>query len=212
MTKEKTKNSIHNKTVLKAGYLAITVNLFLAVFKIAVGAISGSLAVMSDAIHGLIDTLSGIIVVISEKLGASKKFSKDHEKIEHIGALLIAAIIIIIGIHIFAESIEKLITPEEVEYSAPVIIVLIGSVVAKLLLGRYLKTTGTKVKSDTLIASSVETINDSIISGAVLISALIYLIWHINLEAYISIIISIIIIIKFGLELIFPKFLHHHHH
>ena len=195
MTKEKSQNSVHNKTVLKAGYLAIVVNLLLAVFKIVVGAISGSLAVMSDAIHGLIDTLSGIIVVISEKLGASKKFSKDHEKIEHIGALLIAAIIIIVGIHIFAESIEKLITPEEVEYSAPVIIVLISSVVAKLLLGRYLKTTGTKVKSDTLIASSVETI---------------YLIWHINLEAYISIIISVIII-KFGLELIFPKIFKHHH-
>lgn len=211
MTKEKTKNSVHNKTVLKAGYLAIAVNLLLAVFKIAVGTISSSLAVMSDAIHGLIDTLSGIIVVVSEKLGTSKKFNKDHEKIEHIGALLIAAIIIIVGVHIFVESIEKLITPEEVEYTAPVIIVLIGSVIAKLLLGRYLKITGAKVKSDTLIASSVETINDSIISGAVLISALIYLIWHINLEAYISIIISVVII-KLGLELIFPKFFHHHHH
>jgi cation diffusion facilitator family transporter len=209
--KEKTKNSVHSKAVLKAGYLAIVVNLLLAIFKIAVGTISGSLAVMSDAIHGLIDTFSGIIVVVSEKLGASKKFNRDHEKIEHIGALLIATIIIIVGVHIFIESIEKFIAPEEVEYTTPVIIVLIGSVVAKLLLGRYLKTTGTKVKSDTLIASSVETINDSIISGAVLFSALIYLIWHINLEAYISVIISIIII-KLGLELIFPKFFHHHHH
>jgi cation diffusion facilitator family transporter len=209
--KEKTKNSVHSKAVLKAGYLAIVVNLLLAIFKIAVGTISGSLAVMSDAIHGLIDTFSGIIVVVSEKLGASKKFNRDHEKIEHIGALLIATIIIIVGVHIFIESIEKFIAPEEVEYTTPVIIVLNGSVVAKLLLGRYLKTTGTKVKSDTLIASSVETINDSIISGAVLFSALIYLIWHINLEAYISVIISIIII-KLGLELIFPKFFHHHHH
>ena len=209
MTKEKSPNSIHNKTVLKAGYLAIAINLLLAVFKIIVGAISGSLAVMSDAIHGLIDTFSGIIVVVSEKLGASKKFNRDHEKIEHIGALLIATIIIIVGVHIFIESIEKLIAPEEVEYTTPVIIVLICSVVAKLLLGRYLKATGTKVRSDTLIASSVETINDSIISGAVLLSALIYLIWHINLEAYISIIISAIIV-KLGLELIFPKFHHHH--
>ena len=210
MTKEKSQNSTHNKTVLKAGYIAIGINLLLAVFKVLVGAISGSLAVMSDAIHGLIDTLSGIIVVISEKLGDSKKFSQDHEKIEHIGALLIAGIIIIVGIHIFVESIEKIITPEEVEYSAPVVIVLVGSIIAKLLLGRYLKNTGTKVKSDTLIASSVETINDSIISGAVLLSALVYTIWNVNIEAYISIIISVIIL-KFGLELVFPNFFHHRH-
>ena len=210
MTKGKSQNSIHNKTVIKAGFIAITVNLLLAVFKVVIGAVSNSLAITSDAVHGLIDTLSGIIVIVSEKLGSSKKFTKNHEKIEHSGAILIAIIIIFVGIHIFAESIEKIIKPEEVEYSAPIIIVLIGSIIAKFVLGRYLKTTGTKVKSDTLIASSVETINDSIISGAVLISALIYLIWHINLEAYISIIISVIII-KFGLELIFPKFFKHHH-
>ena len=211
MVKEKFTNSTHNKTVLKAGYIAIAVNLLLAVFKIAVGAISGSLAVMSDAIHGLVDTLSGIIVIVSEKLGSSKKFHKSHEEIEHIGAIIIAVIILAVGVHIIIESFEKLITPEEVEYSAPVIIVLIASIIGKLLLGRYLKNTGEKVKSDTLIASSVETINDSIISGAVLLSALIYLIWHIDIEAYISLIISFIII-KLGLELIFPKFFKHHHH
>lgn len=207
MTKPET---THNHTVIKAGSIAIFVNLSLAVFKVIVGLISNSLAIMSDAIHGLIDTASGIIVIISEKLSTSKKFHKSHEEIEHIGALLIAIIIIIVGIHIFIESIEKIIDPEEVEYSVPVIIVLIGSIIAKLLLGRYLKHTGKKVKSDTLVASSVETLNDSIISAAVLISAIIYLIWHVDIEAYVSIIISIIII-QFGLGLIFPKLNHHHH-
>lgn len=201
----------HSKTVVKAGTIAIFINLLLAVFKIAIGALSNSLAIMSDALHGLIDTLSGIIVIVSEKLGTSKKFHKDHEKIERIGAIIIAVIILIVGIHIIIESIEKLTHPEEVEYSAPVIIVLIGSVVAKLLLGRYLRHTGQQVNSDTLIASSVETINDSIISATVLLSAFIYLIWQKDIEAYISLIISFIII-KLGLELIFPKFFHHHHH
>ena len=200
----------HNRTVIKAGSIAIFVNLLLAVFKVIVGLISNSLAIMSDAIHGLIDTTSGIIVIISEKLGTSKKFHKSHEEIEHIGALLIAIIIIIVSIHILIESIEKIIDPEEVEYSVPVIIVLIGSIIAKLLLGRYLKHPGKKVKSDTLVASSVETLHDSIISTAVLISAIIYLIWHVDIEAYVSIIISIIII-QFGLGLIFPKLNHHHH-
>lgn len=202
--------AFHQKTVLKAGTIAIMTNLLLAIFKIIIGTISNSLAVISDATHGLIDTISGIIVIISEKLGSSHKFNKNHEKIEHIGALLIATIIIIVGIHIFIESIEKIITPEDVEYPAPVIIVLIISIVSKLLLGRYLRITGTKVQSDTLIASSVETINDSIISGTVLLSALIYLIWHINVESYISIIISIIIL-KLGLGLIFPKLPGQHH-
>lgn len=205
-----TDKTLHNKTVLRAGYIAILVNLLLAVFKILVGVLSNSIAVMSDAMHGLIDTLSGIIVVVSEKLGTSHKFAKDHAAIERFGAILIAIIILAVGIHILIESIEQIITPKEVDYSAATIIILIGSIVAKLILGRYLRTTGSRVHSDTLIASSVETINDSIISASVLLSAIVYLVWHINIESYVSIIIAVIIL-KFGLEIIFPHFFKHHH-
>lgn len=205
-----TNKSHHQEQVLRAGAIAILVNLLLAIVKIIIGVFSNSIAIMSDAIHGIVDTLSGIIVVVSEKLGSSKRFSKNHAKIEHYGAQLIAIIIIIVGIHILVESIEKTTTPEEVEYSSPTILILIISIIGKLILGRYLRTIGRRVHSDTLIASSVETINDSIISGAVLLSTIVYLIWHINIEAYISIIISAIII-KLGLELIFPQFFKHHH-
>lgn len=200
----------HQRSVLKAGSIAIFVNLLLAVFKIIVGLFSNSIAVMSDALHGLIDTVSGIIVVVSEKLGSSKKLHQDHEKIERYGAIMIAVIILAVGTHIIIESFEKLTNPEEVEYSLPVVMVLIASVITKLVLGRYLKKTGQEVKSDTLVASSVETINDSMISGAVLVSALFYLIWHIDIEAYISLAIAIIII-KLGLELVFSKKFEHHH-
>lgn len=207
----KKSNINHSKAVLQAGYIAIATNLLLALFKIIVGALSSSLAITSDAIHGLVDTLSGIIVVASEKLGASKKFINNHEKIEHIGAILIAIIIIAVGIHIIIESIEGIISPsEEISYSIPTILVLICSIIAKFLLGKYLKDTGTKVKSDTLIASSIETINDSAISGAVLISIIAHLLWKINIEPYISIFIAVIII-KLGLQLIFPKISTHHH-
>lgn len=210
MTKPKTLDHSHSQTVLRAGAIAILVNLLLVVFKIIIGLASNSIAIMSDALHGLVDTISGIIVIVSEKLGSSRKFSKDHARIELIGARIIAVIIIAVGVHITIESIEKLIHPEEVEYSLSIIIVLIASIIGKLLLGRYLQRTGRKVASDTLIASSVETINDSIISGAVLLSALIYIIWQIDIEAYISLIIAFIII-KLGLGLIFPKLGHHHH-
>ena len=207
----KKSNIDHSKAVLQAGYIAIATNLLLALFKIIVGALSNSLAITSDAIHGLVDTLSGIIVVASEKLGASKKFINNHEKIEHIGAILIAIIIIAVGIHIIIESIEGIISPsEEISYSIPTILVLICSIIAKFILGKYLKDTGTKVKSDTLIASSIETVNDSAISGAVLISIITHLLWQINIEPYVSIFIAVIII-KLGLQLIFPKISTHYH-
>lgn len=176
-----------------------------------VGIISNSLAIASDAIHSLIDSISGLIIIVSEKLATNHKFTKYRQKIERVTTVIIAIIIIAIGIEIIVASLKNIITPEEVEYSIPTIIVLIASIIAKCLLALYLKTTGKTVKSNVLAASGTETLNDAWISVAVLVSAIIYLIWGINIESYVSIIIAIIIL-KVGLEFIFPRISKHHHH
>ena len=204
------KNS-RSRTIVSSGYFFILTNFLLGAFNIAVGLLSNSIAIISDAAHSFIDAISGLLVIVSEKLSSHKKFSEKREEIERITTIIIALIIITAGIHIIVEAIEKIIEPEEVDYSLPVIIVLIASIVAKYALAFYLKKTGREIKSNVLIASGAETMNDTLISVAVLFSAIIYLIWNVDIEAYVSIAISLIII-KVGLEFIFPKISRHHHH
>ncbi|MBR2994122.1 cation diffusion facilitator family transporter [Candidatus Saccharibacteria bacterium] len=200
-----------SKIIVNSGYLFILTNFLLAIFNILVGMVSNSIAIFSDAIHSLTDTISGILVIVSEKLASHKKFNQKRTQIERTTTIIIAIIIIVIGVHIMIESFEAIIEPEQVDYSPAVIIVLIASIAVKYLLAAYLKNTGKKIKSNVLIASGAETMNDTLISIAVLTSAIIYLIWHIDLEAYLSAIIAIIII-KVGLEFIFPHLSKHHHH
>lgn len=215
-TKPTTQKSSNNLTkarsqaIIHAGLIDIFVNFFLAGLKIIVGFISNSIVIISDATHGLVDAISGVIVIISEKLASHKRYAKNRHQIEHVATIIIAIIIIIAGIHILIESIEKIITPEPVNYTTPTIIVLIASVLAKSFLSLYLKKRGSALTAKTLIASSVEAFNDALISLVVLISVVIFLIWQVDIEAYISILISILII-KFGLEFIFPKVFRHHH-
>ena len=200
-----------SKVIIKSGYLFILTNFLLAVFNIIIGVLSNSLAIASDAIHSLTDAISGAIIIIGEKLASHHKLSAHRAKIERVSTIIIALIIIAVGAHIIIDSIKNIITPEEVDYSVPVMIVLIASIVAKYALAFYLKKAGKTHHSDVLTASGAETMNDALISVAVLVSAIIYLIWHINIESYISIAISIVII-KVGLEFIFPHLSHHHHH
>ena len=200
-----------SKIIVNSGYLFILTNFLLAIFNFLVGLISNSIAIISDAIHSLTDTISGILIIVSEKLAGHKKFNQKRTQIERSTTIIIAIIIVVIGIHIMIESFEAIIEPEQVDYSPAVIIVLIASIAVKYLLAAYLKNTGKKIKSNVLIASGAETMNDTLISIAVLTSAIIYLIWHIDLEAYLSVIIAIIII-KVGLEFIFPHLSKHHHH
>lgn len=200
-----------SEIIVKSGYLFIATNFFLAVFNIIVGLLSNSLAIVSDAAHSLIDAISGALIIISEKLASHHKLTQHRAKIERITTVVIALIIITVGIHILIESITKIFMPEDVNYSVPTIIVLVASIIAKYILATYLKRAGKSYKSDVLIASSAETMNDTWISVAVLASALIYLITGADIEAYVSIVISIIII-KVGLEFIFPHLSKHHHH
>ena len=204
------KNS-RSRTIQKSGYLFILTNFLLAIFNIIVGVLSNSLAIASDAIHSLTDSISGFLIIISEKLAAHHKFTQYRAKIERITTIIIALIITVVGVEIVVLSIKNIISPEEVDYSAPTIIVLIVSIIAKYALATYLKKTGKSIKSNVLVASGAETMNDTWISIAVLISAVIYLIWQINIESYISLIIAIVII-KVGLEFIFPHLSKHHHH
>ena len=201
-----------SKTVVKSGYLFILTNFLLAILNVIVGLASNSIAIASDATHSLIDSISGFLIIISEKMASHKKISVKREQIERITTIIIALIIIATGLELLILSIKNIFDPEDVDYSAPVMIILIISLFIKYGLAIYLKKTGKKIKSQVVAASGAETMNDCWISISVLISAIIYLIWHINIESYVSIIISIVIMI-IGLEFIFPHiFKHHHHH
>ena len=210
-TKADNNNKERSRIIVKSGYLFIATNFFLGVFNIIVGLISGSIAITSDAVHSFIDSVSGFLVIISEKLATHSRLLEHRAKIERITAILIALIIILAGAHIIVESIEKIFTPDSPDYTIPVIIVLVASIATKYLLASYLKKAGLKNKSTVLVASGAETLNDTWISIAVLVSAIFYLITKIDIEAYVSLIIAILII-KVGLEFIFAHISHHHHH
>ena len=200
-----------SKAIIKSGYLFILTNFLLAALNLFVGLLASSVAITSDAAHSLIDAISGFFVVMSEKILKRKKYAKKREKIERGTTIVIAIVIILAGIHIVVESIEKLLNPEPVEYSLATFVVLIVSIGLKFALALYLKKQGTKHNSSVLIASGAETTNDMLISVAVLASIMFYLAWGIDVEAYVSLAISLVIF-KIGLEFIFPHLSHHHHH
>ncbi len=278
----------HRKTVIAAGVIAIATNLLLTVVKIVVGAVSGSLAILSDALHGLVDAASGLVVIISEKvkpyLAASNFTAPDspttstptptpaastptptstvappvnfpsspapassatsvptvqpttptaqpvaqpapttpapakpnplsklpfiaslrqHSDVERLGARIIAVIIILVSVHILIEAIQGLLSPPEINFSLLTVAILAITTVAKIALAIFLRKTGAKTHSATLKASSIESMNDSLISVAVLVSTLIYSVFHVNIESYISIAVAVVIF-KSGFDLLRP--------
>ncbi len=202
-----------SQIIIKSGYFFIATNFLLATFNLVVGLVAGSLAITSDAAHSLIDAVSGFVVLIGEKLAGHKKLKQNRAKIERFSTVFIALIILAAGVHVVIEAIEKLTAAEAEapEYSAATIIVLIGSILAKFVLATYLNRRGARYRSKVLSASGAETMNDMLISLAVFTAVIVYFAWGVDIEAYVSLAISLIIF-KIGLEFIFPHLSHHHHH
>ena len=191
------------KTIVKTSLIGVVTNVFLAGFKAAVGLISNSIAVVLDAVNNLSDALSSVITIIGARL-AGKQPDKNHPlghgRIEYLSSMIVAGLVLYAGITALTESIKKIITPEKANYGWPSIVIISVAIVAKLLLGRYVKAQGKKVNSGALIASGSDASFDAILSASVLVSALIYMQWKIPLEAYVGVLISLFII-KAGIEM-----------
>ena len=115
--------------------------------------------------------------------------------------MIVADIVLYSGIKSLVESVKKIIHPEKAEYSIATIIIIAVAVIVKLLLGTFVKKRGKKVNSGALIASGSDALFDAILSASVLASALVYMFFHISLEAFIGVVIALFII-KAGIEML----------
>ena len=192
------------KVIITTSVIGIITNIILVIFKMLVGIVTKSIAVTLDAINNLSDALSSIITIIGTKLAGrdpDKKHPLGHGRTEYITAMIVSAIVLYAGITSLIESIKKIINPEPAEYSVVSLVIIFVAVLVKLALGTYVKKKGESVHSTSLIASGEDARFDGIISFSVFVSALIYIFMNISLEAYVGIIISLLII-RSGFEMI----------
>lgn len=202
---EQEKTLSREKTIVRTGVIGIIANVLLASFKALVGFAVHSTAMVLDAVNNFSDVMSSVVTIIGTKI-ASKKPDKKHPlghgRAEYLAQMIIAALIIYAGITSLWESIKKIIEPVEAEHSTVSLVVISVAIVVKIFLGIYVKKQGKKVRSDLLISSGTDALFDAVLSTAVLISAVILMLFRVNIEAYVSVIISFFIF-KAGVEIIF---------
>lgn len=193
------------KAIFHASVVAILVNISLGIFKAIVGIISNSIAITLDAINNFTDAGSSFITILSSSF-ASKDADKKHPfgygRIEYLGTLLIAVLILYAGITSLIESIKSIIHPEAPDYSTVSLIIVTVAVIVKFLLTLYITRVGKKVNSDSLIASGKESIGDVAISIATVVAALLFVSFGISIEAWLGAVIALFIV-KAGVETLF---------
>ncbi len=183
--------------IIRTSVIGIAANVLLAAFKALVGIVSGSIAIVMDAVNNLSDALSSVITIVGTKLSrrpADREHPFGYGRVEYFSAIVIAVIVISAGVTSLVESVKKIFTPTQPDYTAATLIVVGVAIVAKLVLGAYVKRQGTKLDSDALVASGSDALFDAVITLATLVSAGVMLLWGVSLDGILGTLISLLII------------------
>ena len=180
-----------------AGAVGIFSNLLLFILKLAVGILTASISIMADAMNNLSDMGSSVVTILGFRL-ASRPADPDHPyghgRYEYISAFIVSGLIILVGVELLKSSVDKLINPTPLTFTWGSVIVLFGTVLVKFWLFLFNRKLGKAIESDAVKATSSDSLNDAITTTAILLSVVIMLVWGINIDAYMGILISLFII------------------
>ncbi len=175
------------------GIMGIILNVLLFGIKLLAGLLSGAISIMADAFNNLTDAGSSVITLIGFRMSGQKP-DKDHPfghgRIEYISGLIVSMLIILVGFELGKGSIEKIITPEPVEWSIVAVIILVCSILVKAYMALYNFRIGKKISSSAMRATAQDSLNDTIATAAVLVCLLIAHFASINIDAYCGLAVS----------------------
>lgn len=179
------------------GIFGIVCNLILFLIKLFAGVITGSISITADALNNLSDMGSSVVTIIGFKL-AAKPADSDHPfghgRMEYISSFVVSGMILIVGFELLTSSVKNIITPAEVNYSVISLCILIASVLIKFFMFVCVKALGKAISSTALCATAQDSINDTVSTFAIIIAMAISHIFHIQLDAYIGVGISLFIL------------------
>ena len=158
----------------KAALASITASALLTLGKLAAGLFSGSLALMSEAGHGLLDTGATILTYFAIRASgkpADEEHHYGHGKVEAVAALAETGLLIVLAAYVMAEAIRRIFghAAEPIDASWPVFAVLVISIVVDLVRWRSLSAIAEQTKSDALAADALHFSSDLVASICVLL-------------------------------------------
>ena len=184
-----------------ASITGILLNLLLFVSKFLVGSLSGSVSIVADAVNNLSDAGAQIVSLISFRISAKpadREHPFGHARIEYVASMIVSFLILLIGLELLRESIRKILSPEPPERSWIAVAVLGLSILVKLWLCLFNRRLAARIDAAVMRATAADSLSDVLSTSAVLLTTLLLLLFpslSINLDAYMGVIVAILILV-----------------
>lgn len=192
------KNSDSTVLKKKTARLSVMSNTLLIILKLAVGLISNSVSILSEAIHSSLDLVAAIIAFFAVKISgnpADERHPFGHGKVENVSGVIEAVLIFAASAWIITEAVKKFIHPEEPGVLVLGIVVMAISALVNIYVSRRLYKVAKQTDSVALEADALHLKTDVITSAGVAVGLLLMWItgWHI-LDPIIAVLVAMLII------------------
>ena len=161
-----------------AGVVGIFCNGLLFFGKLVAGLLSGSVAIVADAVNNLSDASSSVVTLLGFRLAqqpADADHPYGHARYEYLSGLMVAVLILVIGVELVKSSVEKII-------------------LVKLWMSFFFGSLGKRIHSLTLEATAVDSRNDVITTAAVLLGCFVGFLFRIKIDGYIGLLVAVFIL------------------
>lgn len=162
----------NTRSILVATWIGIIVNALLTILKAIGGILSGSRALLADALHSASDIVGSIVILFAVKVAVKppdEEHPYGHGKAENVGSIIIALLLIVVGIEISISSIKVFFGEVPTAPGLLALVIIAISIAIKEVLFYYKLYLGKKYRSTALISEAWHHRSDSLSSLAALI-------------------------------------------
>lgn len=190
------------------GYLSsitgICCNVVLFISKLLLGYFSGSIAIVSDGVNNLSDSISALVTLVMYKISskpADKSHPFGHGRMEYLASLFIAVLMILIGFEFFMTSLRRISEIHEITSGMVTIVALVLSIALKLWLYVFNSKLASLITSTSIKATAKDSLMDALTTSIALLSIVIAPYTSLPVDGIVGILVSLLIL-KNGIDII----------
>lgn len=201
--KEKEDARVRSAIGALSGGVGIGANLLLFAAKLLAGLLTGSVSITADAMNNLSDASGSIMTLVGFRLAgkpADANHPYGHARFEYLSGLGVAVLILLMGYELVKSSVEKILHPRQLVFSAAAIAILVLSIGIKFWMYRFNRKLGQHIGSAALQATALDSRNDCIATAAVLAATVIEGLMNIRVDGWMGLAVAAFIL-KSGWDL-----------
>ena len=180
-----------------AGVTGILLNLFLSVWKLIAGLLTGSISITADAFNNLSDAGSSVVTLLGFQL-AGKQADEDHPfghgRIEYLSGLFVAVLVILVGVELLKSSLDKIFHPSPVDFSWVSVGILLLSIAVKVWMCLFNRKLAARVNSTAMAATATDSLSDAAATATVLLGLLAGHFLDLKIDGWVGLVVSVFVL------------------